>query len=471
VSKVLWLGDAGCTTGFGRVSHSIAERLVLEYGHEVHVLAINHRGDDYPSLLQPHRKTPLWLYRPDTYLGGDMYGYSRVMELLGKVEPEVVVLFNDAPVLIQMLFANQYDPQRTLLQYRPLLSYIPVDGYQQPAEWSELLSKVTHVVAMSKFGQAAYPGSELVYHGVDSDLFWPISEHPITVSSGEVLKTKRQCKKAFGFDPKGFLVLRVDKNSGRKDFAATYEALVPVMLRNPDIQVHFHCSNAGDGATDLNILFRREPRIDRARFFMPGQHQTFTGWPQQDLNALYNAADVFVTTSRGEGFGLTIAEALACGVPVIAQDVSAIPEVVGPGGMLIRPQRPLTVPAGQQVWLADIEAFSGAIEHLHASAGARRSFGEAGVAHVRQSFRWDDAAERFDRYITALAAATAETETEAPPDEHDRAEPGPDRPGDRPDEPAHAGGPIAPAEPEGTGPPATDPVQGPYRTPEGVPIH
>ena len=77
-----------------------------------------------------------------------------------------------------------------------------------------------------------------------------------------------------------------------------------------------------------------------------GVPNSLVGWSQLWLLILYNAADVFITTSRGEGFGLTVAEALACGVPVIAQNVSAIPEVVGPGGVLLDPERLHTVPAG-----------------------------------------------------------------------------------------------------------------------------
>jgi glycosyltransferase involved in cell wall biosynthesis len=217
-----------------------------------------------------------------------------------------------------------------------------------------------------------------------------------------MLRTKRECKKAFGFDPDGFLVLRVDKNSGRKDFAATWHALAPVMLRHKDIQVHFHCaaSDAGSGI-NLNALFLREPRIDRQRYFFPDLHDTFVGWSQVEMNALYNAADIFVSTSRGEGFGLTLLEAAACGVPVIAQNVSAIPEVVGPGGILLEPQRRLTVPSGQDVWLADIEAFTSAIEQLYESSGARRDLGERGAAHAR-TFSWDVAASRFHEYIEVL---------------------------------------------------------------------
>jgi glycosyltransferase involved in cell wall biosynthesis len=411
MAKVLWLADAGCHTGFARVTHSIGERLVRDYGHEIHVLAVNHRGDDFPSSLEPSKKTPLWLYRPSVFKGDDMFGYTRVLEMLGAVEPDVVVAYNDPYIILNMLYENQYDPKRILLQYRPIISYVPCDGTNLPTEWMKI-QQISNVVTMSQYGQSMYPNSKLVYHGVDTSHFWPVAEKPIITSSGLVLKSKKDCKDAFGFDRDGFLVLRVDKNSGRKDFAATFKALVPVMKRHGDIQVHFHTEGKG-GLSGVNIesLISREPEIDRKRWFLPALHDSFAGWPQVDLNALYNAADIFVSTSRGEGYGLTLAEALSCGVPVVAQNVSAIPEVVGPAGLLLEPQRLITVPSGEDIWLADIDAFSDAIEHLYESAGARRSLGEAGIEHVK-NFSWEVATEKFDRYINALAASVEETRAE-----------------------------------------------------------
>ena len=61
------------------------------------------------------------------------------------------------------------------------------------------------------------------------------------------------------------------------------------------------------------------------------------------------------------------------------------------------------MPSGEDIWLADIDAFTEALEDLYESAGARRSLGEAGVEHVRRNFDWDVAAARFDKYINALA--------------------------------------------------------------------
>jgi glycosyltransferase involved in cell wall biosynthesis len=418
MAKVLWLGDAGCHTGFGRVTHSIGERLVRDYGHDIHVLAINHRGDDFPSTLDPTKKTPLWLYRTDVWKSGDYYGDTRIIEMLGKVEPDVVVFYNDPNVILRQLFENAYDPTRILLQYRPIISYVPCDGTNLPETWQQV-QKVTNMLVMSEYGKSMYPSAKLVYHGVDADQFWPVSdERPITTSTDIECRTKEDCKEAFGFDREGFLILRVDKNSGRKDFAATFKALVPVMKRHEDIQVHFHTqSRQMQSGVDINVLIGREPGISPKRWFLPGMTDSWIGWSQQDLNALYNAADLFVSTSRGEGYGLTLVEALACGVPVIAQNVSAIPEVVGPGGMLLEPQRLITVPSGEDLWLADIDAFSDAIEYLYSHPERRQELSEAGVRHVHDLFSWDEATKQFDLYIRALEESV-DSAREAPvPDE------------------------------------------------------
>lgn len=406
MSKVLWLGDGGCHTGFSRVTHHIGERLV-QYGHEIHVLAINYKGEAFPGALRPAEATPLHLYRPDLLIDSDVYGMSRIVEMLAMIEPDVVVMLNDPHVILQLLFENRFDPNKVLLQYRPILTYVPCDGYNLPSSW-QMLTKATHMVAMTKFGQVSYPGSSMVYHGIDEKNFWPVREKPVVTSTGAVLKSKADCKAAFGFNPDGFLVLRVDSNSGRKDMAATWKAMVPVMKRHADVELHLHCASAEmQSGINVRALNDREPDI-ASRVHTP-DYPGGKAWPDQDLNALYNAADVFVSTSRGEGFGLTIAEALTCAVPVIAQNVSAIPEIVGPGGILIEPQRQITVPSGEDVWLADIDAFTAQIEYLYEASGVRRKLGEAGREHVLTSFSWDVAAARFHEWIGTLSALATDT--------------------------------------------------------------
>ena len=102
--KVLWLGDAGVSTGFSRVTHAIGERLV-GMGHDVHVLATNYDGD--------YIETSLKLYRPTTLNPKDIYGQTRIVEMLGKVEPDVVVMLNDPQVIIQHLLRTTTTRRRS----------------------------------------------------------------------------------------------------------------------------------------------------------------------------------------------------------------------------------------------------------------------------------------------------------------------------------------------------------------------
>jgi glycosyltransferase involved in cell wall biosynthesis len=64
----------------------------------------------------------------------------------------------------------------------------------------------------------------------------------------------------------------------------------------------------------------------------------FTGYvPDHDLTGLYSGALCFVYPSYFEGFGLPLVEAMQCGVPIIAGNLTSVPEVVGDAGLTFDP--------------------------------------------------------------------------------------------------------------------------------------
>jgi len=103
--------------------------------------------------------------------------------------------------------------------------------------------------------------------------------------------------------------------------------------------------------------------------------------PPEELVALYASAEVAVSPSLFEGFGFPAAEAMACGLPLVAARGGALPEVVGEAGVLVPP--------------ADPGALADAVAALLADPERRRRLGEAARRRVLTCFRWEDAVRRL----------------------------------------------------------------------------
>ena len=104
----------------------------------------------------------------------------------------------------------------------------------------------------------------------------------------------------------------------------------------------------------------------------------FTGYvPERDKVDYYRLADVLLFPSALEGFGFTVAEAMACGLPVVASNRGSIPELVvdGEGGFLVDPERPADFVAGTVGLLRD--------------ALLRAKLGAANVERAQRRFRWE----------------------------------------------------------------------------------
>ena len=116
----------------------------------------------------------------------------------------------------------------------------------------------------------------------------------------------------------------------------------------------------------------RERQLDK--------HVHFTGpVAQEDLPVLFSAADLFVYPSLYEGFGLPPLEAMACGVPVVTSNVSALPEVVGDAGVLVDP--------------LSVEDLRAAMWKVLSSNDLHQQLRARGFAQARR-FTWENTARR-----------------------------------------------------------------------------
>lgn len=121
----------------------------------------------------------------------------------------------------------------------------------------------------------------------------------------------------------------------------------------------------------------------------------FTGFVAPEaMPEVYCAADLFVLPSRGESFGLVLAEAMAANLPVVASRTGAIPEVIEDGqtGILVPPDDP--------------SALAQALDSILTDPSRSRAMGMTGRARVEAKFTWPRIADRVaELYEQVLSLA------------------------------------------------------------------
>ena len=111
-----------------------------------------------------------------------------------------------------------------------------------------------------------------------------------------------------------------------------------------------------------------------------------------DLPALYSLSRALIYPSSAEGFGLPLLEAMACGTPVVASNLTSIPEVVGDAGILLDE--------------VSAEAIAAALEKVETDEQPRRTLIERGYARTAV-FTWEAAALRcravYEKFVGSEA--------------------------------------------------------------------
>ena len=159
---------------------------------------------------------------------------------------------------------------------------------------------------------AVRPGEmQVVHNGICTDTY-QYSE-----------QDRKALRREFSIDAGQTLILAVGRLFEQKD----YPTLLRALAYEPDALGDYHLVVAGDGPmrqqlTDLVQSLNLEGRV------------TFAG-VRSDINRLMSAADIFVLSSAWEGFGLVVAEAMACERVVVATNCGGVSEVLGDCGYLV----------------------------------------------------------------------------------------------------------------------------------------
>lgn len=417
MTRVLFLGDTA-GTGFGTVTRDLAAAMVRR-GEDVRILSMNEDAglQTDPAWPAELRQRVVLLGMADGWTGlgamtpeGQAQRDKLVERALGVFTgttcqgwvPEAALIVGDVASL------DQSPWPRWLPAGLPALNYVPIEGIDLPPAWRPLWERISPV-AMTAFGAeevGKVMGREVpyVYHGVDPEGFWPVSgKRPLVLKlRGKLvtLRSRAECRAFLGWPRDATILFRADRHMPRKNYAAMFRAVAPVLARHPEALLLFHCRTVDHGGNLAHEL-SKYPAGLAARMLSTGFHDKLGGVDRKLLCAMYNAADLYLSTSA-EGFGLTVAEALACGTPVVALEYSSLPEVVGPAGVLV-PYALQDNPYSYFWALPRQDAYEAAVERLVSDRSERQRLGLLGPVHVAK-FSWDAAAEQFSQLVVGAEA-------------------------------------------------------------------
>ncbi|WP_298973392.1 glycosyltransferase [uncultured Psychrobacter sp.] len=170
------------------------------------------------------------------------------------------------------------------------------------------------VVAFENKRAAPKGGMEVVYNGIDLNRFYFDSESRVKII--DELKIENNCK----------VILTVGRFSDEKDYP---NLLKSIFLLKQKVAYPFKLLIAGDGELRHEIENLINDLNLNKEVVLLGR--------RNDIPKLMSAADLFVLPSKYEGFGLVVAEAMACKCLVIATNSGGVAEVVGDAGYLVDP--------------------------------------------------------------------------------------------------------------------------------------
>lgn len=170
------------------------------------------------------------------------------------------------------------------------------------------------------------------------------------------------------------LITTASADQPLKGLAFLLEAVALLCEDYPELNLRVIGKVKEGGSTDT--LLKTLKLQDRVSFI--------SGISTQALVEEYAAAQIAVSPSLYEGFGLPAGEAMACGLPIIATDGGALPEVVGEAGHI--------VPKGNSHAIAD------KIRWLLAHPSAMMNDGLRAREHIVQKFSWENVAQALTQY-------------------------------------------------------------------------
>lgn len=412
---ILIIGEAVAPTGFARVIHSVFSRLKEHY--ELHQLATRFDGGthDWPWTLHPASK------------GQSVYGYDQVAPLVDSLKPSLIFLLYD------IAFQPAYWSHLRRAAWRPpVVMYTPVEAGPIAPEIIEPLEGVARYVMYNPFGRSVieaslsairarrpdfrFPALDVIAHGVDGDRFFPLDREAVDSlqpEDGEAEAVRRlAARRQLGIDTAdtadAFIVLNANRNMPRKRIDLTMQGFAQFARGKPaNVKLYLHMATEDSGWNVL-LLAKRYGIFDR--LIMTRADNVRPAFDDVTLNLLYNACDVGITTSTGEGWGMVAFEHGATRAAQVMPHHTSLAELWAGAAEFVEPVTTMTWPGNlTEGQVVSVDGVAAALQRLYDDRSRRAALAVRAYVNARNpAYSWDTVAAQWRCLLDeAIASAVA----------------------------------------------------------------
>jgi glycosyltransferase involved in cell wall biosynthesis len=298
-------------TGFACVTKNILTRLPFQDQIHFWGLGYNNIPHDFNCKFYPGNINSAW---------ESDYNINRFYEFLAHFNTPIVLwVLHDSYRLKVLAPIIDKIREKNILK---IIAYIPIDSYTTPED-KDFLSRVDVPVAYTKFGAyeiQKYTNNQVhvIPHGIEHEFF-------------NTDYNKYECRQMLfpHISDDEFIITNVNSNSSRKDPFSTLKLFGELYKLNPKYKLYLHMNPNPHIGLDIKSKTNELGLLNQVIFADPFFSDKFSKYncDKNMLAKIYCASDLIITTSYGEGWGLTTTEAAACGIPVAVPKHTSFEEI------------------------------------------------------------------------------------------------------------------------------------------------
>lgn len=386
---LLIAGQVAGATGFARVVRTLAAQLTPWY--QVHVFGLDAHGG-WPE-------SDGWLLHPNSDLF-DLYGIAGFERCLQSLQPNLVLLVNDFWILPKYLRSLRGSSARKLV-------YFPIDGEVLDPAMLSPLRDFDEIVVYTEFaasvvrraaGIAALPVSvplhrpQIIPHGIDTSRFKPCAADPLEqrhIARSQLFPDYPELVDSL-------IVLNANRNQPRKRIDLTLEGFARfAATTQADARLYLHM---GQQEIGWNIARLAKQLGIASSLLFSVDSDGHPDWDDSRLNWLYNACDLGLNTSTGEGWGLVSCEHGATRAAQLVPEHSACQEIWRQAAWLMPAPEPVKMGGFLQGYKVGAEGVASGLARLAERAEMRSDLADAAWQRMNQpALSWPEIASQWHR--------------------------------------------------------------------------